>query len=288
MSATVPAVEGLVSARTGATPSRVRVVKVGGRVQSDASLPALLADAWSQAPGTLVVVHGGGDEVSRLQRLTGGEPAFVGGRRVTSEGDLETLRMALSGSANKRLVSALVSLGVPAVGLSGEDDGMLEATPDDPALGFAGRPTKAQPELLALLLGAGWMPVLSPVGRDAARGGAINVNGDDAAAAIAAALGAAELLLVADVAGVLVDGAPVSRLTTAEASALVRQGTAGGGMAAKLEAASAALAAGVAQVRICDASAIADASRGTTIVPAGLPALHPGASASVLQAASAA
>ena len=265
-----------------------RVVKVGGRVQADASLPAALAAAWRAHPGALVVVHGGGDEVSRLQRLLGGEPSFVGGRRVTTAGDLETLRMALSGSANKRLVSALVALGVPAVGVSGEDDGMLTAAAGDPALGFAGRPVAVDASLLRLLLDAGRLPVVSPVGCNAAGGGAINVNGDDAAAALAASLGAAELLLVADVPGVLVDGAPAARLTTADAAALVAQGTAGGGMAAKLEAASAALAAGVARVRIGDASAIADASLGTTIVPAGLPALDPDALASVPQAASAA
>ena len=275
-----------------ATQPGVRVVKIGGRVQSDASLPALVAAAWRARPGALVIVHGGGDEVSRLQRLTGSEPVFVGGRRVTGEADLETLRMALSGSANKRLVSALVALGVPAVGISGEDGGLLEAVPDDPALGLAGRPSAVHPALLELLLGAGWLPVVSPGGRNAAGGGANNVNGDDAAAAIAAALGAVELLLAADVPGVLVSGAVVPRLTTTDASVLVRQGAAGGGMAAKLEAAAGALAAGVARVRISDAAAIADASRGTAIVPAApvaqSPALDPDASASVLQAASAA
>ena len=271
-----------------ATQPGVRVVKIGGRVQSSAALPSLVAAAWRARPGALAVVHGGGDEVSRLQRLTGGEPTFVGGRRVTREADLETLRMALSGSANKRLVSALVALGVPAVGISGEDGGLLEATSDDPALGLAGRPTAVRPALLELLLGAGWLPVVSPVGRNAAGGGAINVNGDDAAAAIAAALGAGELLLAADVAGVLVGGGVVARLTTADAAALVAEGVAGGGMAAKLEAASSALAAGVARVRISDALAVADITRGTTIVPAGAPALDAGADAPVLQAASAA
>ena len=262
MSAHVPANAGSVSPR--ATP--VRVVKIGGRAQADAALPALLAAAYREAPGALVVVHGGGDEVSRLQRLTGGEPAFVGGRRVTTEADLETLRMALSGSANKRLVSALVAQGIPAVGISGEDGGLLAAAPDDPALGLAGRPTAVETPLLALLLGAGWLPVISPVGRNAAGAGAINVNGDDAAAAIAGALGARELLLVADVAGVLANGSAVTCLTTADADALVRQGVAAGGMAAKLESAAAALAAGVGRVRIGDAQAIADESRGTTIV----------------------
>jgi acetylglutamate kinase len=84
------------------------------------------------APGSLLVVHGGGDEVSTLQRLYGVEARFAGGRRVTSALDLEIIRMALSGSANKRLVSALIDAGVSAIGLSGEDGALLTADPLDP------------------------------------------------------------------------------------------------------------------------------------------------------------
>lgn len=252
--------------RPGSAPAAVRVIKIGGRAQADPALLGALAAAWHAAPRSLVVVHGGGDEVSRLQRMAGVEPVFVGGRRVTSEGDLELLRMALSGSANKRLVSALVGAGIPAVGVSGEDDGLLEARADDPALGHAGHPTAVHGALLALLLGARRLPVVSPIGRDAADGGAINVNGDDAAAAIAGALGATELLLVADVPGVLDGGVALHRLTTADVPALVARGVAAGGMAAKLESAAAAIAAGVGRVRIGDVHAILDATKGTTIV----------------------
>jgi acetylglutamate kinase len=249
-----------------------RVVKVGGRAQSDPGLPGALAAAWAAAPGSLLVVHGGGDEVSALQQAFGVVPSFVGGRRVTSVQDIELLRMALSGSANKRLVSALVSRGVSAVGLSGEDGALLTATPLDPAqLGCVGNPRRVNVALLRHLLDGGYLPVVSPLSRSesAASAGAasvaLNVNGDDAAAVIAAALEADELLLVADVTGVLVDGNTVSELAPVDAGRLIASGVANGGMAAKLEAALAAVASGVGSVRIGDVAAIHDPTRGTVM-----------------------
>jgi acetylglutamate kinase len=249
-----------------------RVVKVGGRPQLDATLPASIADAHRSAPGSLVVVHGGGDEVSTLQRLYGVEARFTGGRRVTSALDLEIIRMALSGSANKRLVSALVDAGVPAIGLSGEDGALLTASPLDSAkYGFVGRPADVNTELLGHLLDAGYLPVLSPVSRSTERllGPTLNVNGDDAAAAIAGALGADELLLVSDVAGVLLDERPIASLGPEDAQRLIDDGTARGGMAAKLQAALAALEGGVQRVRISDVAAISDTGRGTVLTRVG-------------------
>ena len=251
-----------------ASPRATRVVKVGGRAQSDPALGDAIARAWAARPGALVVVHGGGDEVSRLQRLMGAEPRFVDGRRVTTAEDLETLRMALSGSANKRLVSMLVAKGLPALGLSGEDAGLLVARRTGDALGEVGTPSRVNAELLAHLLGGGFLPVLSPVSARERGAGALNVNGDDAAAAIAAALGADELLLVADVPGVLVAGEPVAQLSAEAVAALVANGDVRGGMIAKLDAATASLAAGFARVRIGDVGAIADASRGTVVASA--------------------
>src|SRR5215210_8104349 len=100
-----------------------RVLKIGGRAQSDPGLAAAMLHAAGQ--GRIVVVHGGGDEVSALQRRLGMTPTFYGGRRVTTPDDLEIVRMVLSGSANKRLVATLVGGGIRAVGISGEDDGLL-------------------------------------------------------------------------------------------------------------------------------------------------------------------
>jgi acetylglutamate kinase len=253
----------------GGARQPTRVVKIGGRAQSDPALVGALAAAWTAVPGSLVVVHGGGDEVSALQRALGATPTFVGGRRVTSAEDIELLRMALSGSANKRLVSALVSRGVPAVGVSGEDAALLTAAPLDPdRLGYVGDPRQANVSVLQHLLGGGYLPVVSPLSRSeapAAGSTALNVNGDDAAATIASALEAEELLLVADVAGVLVDGCVVPGLAPGGAGQLIANGAASGGMVAKLEAALAALAGGVARVRIGDVGAIDDSTRGTVV-----------------------
>jgi acetylglutamate kinase len=251
-----------------------RVVKVGGRPQGDPALVTALAAAHRATPGSLVVVHGGGDEVSALQKLYGVAAKFNGGRRVTSAIDLEIVRMALSGSANKRLVAALVSAGATAVGLSGEDAALVLARAlDVERFGFVGTPTRIRSALLEHLLNGGYLPVISPVSRAevAGRGGEVtlNVNGDDAASAIAVALGAEELLLVSDVAGVLVDQAPVSSLAPDEARRLIEQGVAAGGMSAKLEAALAALDGGVERVRISDIAAIEDLGRGTVLTRVG-------------------
>lgn len=250
-------------------PRRVRVIKVGGRPQADPALVAAITDAWGPAPGSVVVVHGGGDEVSALQRAFGIEPVFVAGRRVTAAADVERLRMALSGSANKRLVASLVSAGVDAIGLSGEDAGLLGARVDDPAMGRVGVPAVVNAKFLEFVLGGGYLPVISPVSRDidgtSPGTAALNVNGDDAAAAIAVAVDAAELVLVSDVEGVMVQGAITPWLTPGEVKALIADGTAAGGMAAKLEAAVAALDGGVPRVRIGNLAAIADHDRGTVV-----------------------
>jgi acetylglutamate kinase len=245
-----------------------RVVKVGGRPQSDPRLAAIVASCWSRDAGSVVLVHGGGDEVSALQSALGETSTFVEGRRVTTAKDIELVRMALSGSANKRLVATLVGCGIDAVGLSGEDAGLIAAAPmDAPRLGHVGVPRTVNVAFLKHLLSGGYMPVISPVSRDASGtlGAALNVNGDDAAAAIAAALGAAELLLVADVPGVMCDGTVIPSLTPDAARALIADGIAAGGMQAKLQAALSALAGGVPQVRISDLVAIDDPDRGTVL-----------------------
>ena len=233
-------------------------------------MPTALAALWRARAGQVVVVHGGGDQISALQRLRGEEPVFVGGRRVTTAGVLELVRMVLSGLANKQLVSVLTAAGVPAVGISGEDAALLRATPIDlETFGFAGTPTQVDRRVIDALLSQQFMPVISPVAthEDAAVGGALNVNGDDAAAAIAAALGAEELFLMADVPGVLdADRKRLVVLTLSDAQELVASGVAGGGMSAKLDACARALAGGVHRVRIGDLDALADPQLGTTVI----------------------
>jgi len=241
-----------------------RVLKIGGRAQSDARLATAVQNA-AQADG-IVVVHGGGDEVSAWQRRLGMTPTFHGGRRVTTPGDLEIVQMVLSGSVNKRLVAAFVGAGVRAVGLSGEDDGLLLARATSrETLGEVGEPSRVSTHLLELLMNGGYVPVVSPVARDEDTGAPLNVNGDDAAAEIAVALGADELVLVADVPGVMTGDAVIPELDVERALALIDSGTARDGMAAKLQAARRAVERGVGRVRIGNIAAIESASVGTVI-----------------------
>ena len=245
-----------------------RVIKVGGRPQADPAFATEIAEAWDAMCGALVLVHGGGDDISALQKQMGIAPQFVDGRRVTTAQDLELVRMALSGTANKRLVSSLVREGVRAVGLSGEDASLIAATPvESGRMGHVGAPQKINSSLLLHLLDGGYLPVVSPVSRNVGHelGAALNVNADDAAAAIAVAIEADELLIVSDVPGVLVDDAPADALSVAEARSLVHDGRASGGMRAKLSAAIAAVAGGVKRVRISDVRAIGDDDRGTVV-----------------------
>jgi acetylglutamate kinase len=246
-----------------------RVVKVGGRAQGDPALAGAVAVAV-RGGDTLCLVHGGGDEVSALQRRLGMEPKFLGGRRVTSDDDLDVVRMVLSGTTNKRLVAQLVSAGVRAVGISGEDAGLFRAVVTDPAMGRVGGTVTVDAALITHLLQGGFVPVLSPLARDASSpaGAGLNVNGDDAAAALAAAIGADDLVLVADVAGVLENDVVIPSLDLGAAAELVTRGIATGGMAAKLEAAAVALKGGVKCVRIAGVAGIADLASGTRILPA--------------------
>ena len=228
----------------------------------------------------LVVVHGGGDEVTALQRRLGFEPTFIGGRRVTTETDLDIVRMVLSGAVNKRLVRQLLDEGVAAVGISGEDGGLLPALlleggalKEVELTRMQGEPLAADARPIEALLSAGFVPVVSPLGRHAETGQGLNINGDDAAAAIAGSLRADELLLLADVPGVLDGEGAVLPVISAEAvDDLISAGTARGGMTAKLQAARRALAAGVSAVRIGDVNALNDPRVGTRLTTAHSPA----------------
>jgi acetylglutamate kinase len=245
-----------------------RVLKIGGRAQGDPQLLANLVAALRNGD-SMAIVHCGGDEVSALQRRLGLEPQFRGGRRVTSVEDLEIVRMVLSGTINKRLAAQLINAGVSAVGISGEDGAMLQARVTEPDFGRVGGAMTAHPTLITHLWSGGFIPVISPLGRDIddPNGGGLNVNGDDAAAALAAALHADELLLIADVPGVLDErGATIPALDRAAVQSLVASGVVKGGMAAKLEAGTLALRGGVRRVRIGNLHAITDAAAGTRLI----------------------
>ncbi|MBW3554164.1 MAG: acetylglutamate kinase [Gemmatimonadetes bacterium] len=228
--------------------SDVTVVKVGGREVDDPAWVGRLSAAVAPlAP--LVLVHGGGREVSLLQERLGLVPEWRDGLRVTDAGTLAVVSMVLSGLVNKRLVSALVGAGVRSVGVSGEDDGLLRAEPAaGGTLGHTGRVVAVGRDLLGLLLGAGITAVVSPLCRGPG-GGALNVNADDAASAIASAVGARRLLFISDVPGVTLPEGVVPSLPADRIEGAIATGAVNGGMVPKLRAAARA-AADVPVVRI--------------------------------------
>lgn len=248
----------------------VKVVKVGGAALSDASWLSGFAQAAASARTPLVIVHGGGPDITALSARLGVEVRWHAGRRVTPPDALDVASMVLNGRVNKRLVAALLAAGVDAIGLSGMDGGVLRAALlDDGALGRVGRIASVRAELLQALLARGHTVVLSPIslGED---GAALNVNADDVAAAVAAALAASELVFLTDVPGVR-DGDIVRALLDAgEAVALVRTGVAHGGMGVKLSAGVKALDCGVPAVRIGDARVLFDPAAGTVLRPIAL------------------
>lgn len=245
----------------------VAVVKVGGNEVDDPEWVARLAAVLARGGRAAVVVHGGGKEISALQEALGLRPEWRDGLRVTTPEVMRVVAMVLSGIVNKRLTAALVGAGADAVGISGEDGGLLRAVPlRSGALGRAGEVTAVRAELLERLLALGLTPVVSPVSRGE-DGEPLNVNADDAAAAIAAALGAAELLFVSNVPGVLEAGETVAELGTGEVEAFVADGRASGGMAPKLRAAARAVGA-VGTVRIGGMEMLSDPGAGTRVLAA--------------------
>lgn len=249
----------------------ITVVKAGGNEVEDPAWVRRLAAAVAGRRGPTVVVHGGGREVSAVQRLLGAEPAWREGLRVTTPEAMRAVSMVLSGLVNKRLVAALIDAGADAVGLSGEDGALLRAeVARGGAAGLTGEIAEVRGWLLLDLLAKGITPVVSPVSRGP-DGGPLNVNADDAAAAVAAALGAGELLLVSNVPGVLAEGRVVPALGGDEVEALVEAGTASAGMVPKLRAAARAAEA-VARVRIGGLEMLNDARAGTRVRAAAVAA----------------
>jgi acetylglutamate kinase len=233
------------------------LVKLGGTLLDAPELRASLARqiAAAAASHEVVVVHGGGKQMTRYLAERGVESRFVNGLRVTTPETIDAVLKVFAGTVNHELVAALNCAGARAAGLSGIDACMVEAVQMDPALGAVGKVTKANPELLDVLTGAGFVPVVACVAGD--RSGAIyNVNADQMAVACAAGFAAARLIFLTDVPGVLDASKQVrSVLTVAAAEQLIADGVATGGMQAKLNAAAAALRAGVGQVLIAPGAA---------------------------------
>ena len=254
----------------------VRVVKIGGNQLDRPVWVAECARALKGA-GPVVVVHGGGQAVSAWSRRLGLPVEKREGLRVTTPEIAEIVEMVLGGPMNRLLVSALRDAGLDAIGLSGVDGGLLTAQPVQKGseLGEVGTIENVRASLLQSLLLAGLTPVIAPVAPSlSAPARPLNVNSDQAAAAIAAALGAQELLFVSDVPGVTVDGVTQPTLSATEVEPLIELGLASGGMAAKLRAAAQALSAGVRAVRIGDLDMFEHATAGTRLL-ATPPAVQP-------------
>ena len=238
--------------------SRPILVKLGGTLLDASDTRAALAAqvaAARQHGVPIVVVHGGGKQMTRFLAERGIESRFVNGLRVTTPEAIDAVLKVFAGSVNHELVAALNAAGALAVGLSGIDALLAEAEEMDPALGAVGRVTRFNPGLIQLLVENGFVPSIACVAGDRA-GRIFNVNADQMAVACASALAAKQLIFLTDVAGVL-DGSGQVRqcLTGAESEALISSGVATGGMQAKLSAAIAALRGGVGQVRIAPGSA---------------------------------
>ena len=234
------------------------LVKLGGTLlDSPPSRDALAAQIAEARRGgvEIVVVHGGGKQMTRFLAERGVESRFVNGLRVTTPETVDAVLKVFAGSVNHELVASLNRAGAPAVGLTGIDAFLVEAEQMDPALGAVGRVTKSNPALLELLTAHAYLPVVACVAGDRL-GQVYNVNADQMAVACAAAFGARQLIFLTDVEGVM-DGARQVRssLSAGEAQRLIADGIATGGMQAKLEAALAALRQGVERVRIAPGAA---------------------------------
>ncbi len=228
------------------------LIKLGGTLlDADESRQRLALEITRvAAQAAVVVVHGGGKQMTRFLAERGIESRFVNGLRVTTPEVLDAVVKVFAGSVNAQLVSAFRAAGARPVGLSGLDAGLVDAEPLDPDLGHVGRPVRSDPRLIELLTREHFLPVVACVAGDA-HGAIYNVNADQMAVACATGFGAGKLIFLTDVDGVR-DGAGQTRamLTSIEATELIRQGVATGGMQAKLEAALLALDRGVEEVII--------------------------------------
>jgi acetylglutamate kinase len=248
------------------------VVKVGG-AWLEQGAGAEEFGHLAAIPGELVVVHGGGHEISRWLRRVGVEVEWADGLRVTRGDGLQITAMVLSGWVNKRVVESLDRAGRPAVGVSGEDGGLLRADPlDRDRYGEVGRIVSVDTRPVRALLQGGFTPVVSPLSRGEA-GRPLNVNADEAAIRLASALRANRLLLLSDVPGVLADGERLDAVDPESAAELARRGVLAGGMRVKVEQGLEAARAGV-EVIIGDAGLLTGApgTRVSVPEPEGTPA----------------
>ncbi|MBQ7542867.1 MAG: acetylglutamate kinase [Clostridia bacterium] len=237
---------------------KVVVVKYGGNAMVNEQLKQQVMEdivlLWLIGV-KIVLVHGGGPEISELMDKLGKKPEFVDGLRVTDKETVDIVQMVLAGKVNKTLVNMLEKKGGKAIGLSGMDGRLIEATMKDARLGYVGEITKIHIKPVWDLLNNGYIPVISTIGCDR-DGNAYNINGDTAAAHIAGALGAQRLIMMTDIAGILRDrddpSTLVTDITVQQARALYDEGIISGGMIPKVDCCIHAIEQGVKNVVIMD------------------------------------
>ena len=236
----------------------VVVVKYGGNAMVDPALARGVADdvVLVRAVGLRpVVVHGGGPQISALMARLGKEPEFRDGLRVTDAETVDIARMVLVGKVNRDIVSAINVHGPLAVGLSGEDAGLILAGARNPELGYVGDVASVNPTILHRLLAEELIPVVSTIGSDPS-GQAYNINADTVAGALAEALAAEKAVFLTDVAGLLADvddpASLISRTTARELAAMIADGRLSGGMIPKIAAALHAVEHGVGSAHLLD------------------------------------
>jgi acetylglutamate kinase len=237
---------------------RTVVVKYGGNAMVDTELAGrfaadmVLLRSVGMRP---VVVHGGGPQIGDLMNRLGMQPQFRDGLRVTDADTLDVARMVLVGKVNREIVSAINMHGPLAVGVSGQDAGLITASPRDPALGFVGDVSGVNPAIVERLLAEDLIPVISTIGSDEA-GQAYNINADTVAGAVAAALGAEKIVYLTDVEGLLADvddpASLIRRADVEDIAARIDAGLVAGGMIPKLTACVDAVRRGVASAHILD------------------------------------
>ena len=203
----------------------------------------------------VVLVHGGGPEISETMKKLGKQAQFVNGLRVTDKETVDIVQMVLAGKVNKTLVNLLQMKGGHAVGVSGIDGGIIEAAMKDEALGYVGKITRIRPQPITDLLEKNYIPVVSTVASDR-QGNTYNINGDTAAAFIAGALNAERLIMMTDIAGILREkddpSTLIPALTVSEARKLFDEGVISGGMIPKVDCCIEAIEKGVRHVVIMD------------------------------------
>jgi acetylglutamate kinase len=231
------------------------VVKYGGNAMTDPSLAVKFAEdiVLMHSVGMhVVVVHGGGPQIGEVMAKFGKESEFRDGLRVTDAETLDIARMVLVGKVGRDIVSAINVHAPLAVGLSGEDAGLIVASARDPELGFVGDVDSVDPTILRRLLAEDLIPVLSTIGSDGA-GQAYNINADTVAGAVAGALGAEKVVYLTDVAGILdVHGELIKRIDAAQLDGLVADGTVSGGMIPKVASCLHAVRSGAASAHVLD------------------------------------